>query len=344
MKKNIIIGISGLETSNVITKTFNLNVFGGRPDLSILWNYKQFFYLHGDFYFLVQRNASSLCLFSLNKYDDLIQQFCYLKKYEESDNKCPIIINPHLNGVIYANFKTDDSKTRTKVSFDNGKTFNPLVLEGQSVSSLKYDSWIELDFICSMELQNHNFQEAWIVKFDGTYHRKGLSSHHTFISLNGGKSWKMLHAQIDNFIVLNHGGLIFGSEIGTSNIKFSFNEGINWNTKNIWAKKVIGIKPLQFPDNLAIAAIHYKEDTHTYYLFIYNFSSIFSILSLIIEQICKITDFKAWHVPRYFQNCFQGQQISYLKKKSQLICMDNRTIIQQDIKTCPCFLLDFPWY
>ncbi|KII64384.1 Sortilin [Thelohanellus kitauei] len=198
-----------------------------------------------------------------------------------------------------------------------------------------------MDLVCSNDIINNNFPEKWIAIFQGTYHRKGHSSRHTFISFNGGKSWKMFYTQIEHLVVLNHGGLVFGMATKPGRIMYSYNEGKDWRTKKLGENNVTDIQTLESPGNLAITTINYKTRTNTYYLFLFNFSPVFSILTLMLGHKCQINDFKTWEVYRYFRNCFQGHQISYLKKKRSVICVDNRTSVQPDIKTCPCYLEDF---
>ncbi|KII66314.1 Sortilin-related receptor [Thelohanellus kitauei] len=235
-------------------------------------------------------------------------------------------------------------ETRTYVSFDNMKNFKPLVLEGQSSASLKYDSWIEMDLQCSIDTREHNFQDYWIVNFQGTYHRKHSSRKHTFISFNGGKSWKIIGTQIENLIILGHGGLLFGSEKGSDKIFFSYNEGNTWHSKFLKYKSVIVMKKLEYPNNLAIATINYNTRSNIYYFYLFKFSSVLSNRSLMTDTMCQRKDFQTWYVPRYFRNCFQGQQVFYMKKKSNVLCVDNRTFIRAEINQCPCFIEDFQWY
>ncbi|KII68483.1 hypothetical protein RF11_06921 [Thelohanellus kitauei] len=62
------------------------------------------------------------------------------------------------------------------------------------------------------------------------------------------------------------------------------------------------------------------------------------------DRMCQKEDFETWYVPRYFGNCFQGEEISYMKKSSFALCVDNGAFGRGTSNSCPCSLEDFHWY
>ncbi|KII72850.1 Vacuolar protein sorting/targeting protein 10 [Thelohanellus kitauei] len=299
--------------------------------LASLNRYKEYFYYHGNHYLLAGTSAS-LCLCTINRYSELVRLVCNLRKYTEYDGKCSFVVNPHLPGIIYANLNKNKRGTRTYVSFDNGKNFIPLKFKSNKCHTHKCG--VELDIKCSFYDTNYHFPEKWIVTFDGKIHSKGFASRHIFISFDGGKNWKILSSRIENLTILNGGGLLYGIERNTHKIWYSFNEGLTWYKNNVSTHDVIAIKPFDSPRNRIVAVINYNGNFKTSSLYLYNFSSI-------INLTCQRDDYETWYIQRYFRNCFQGQEISYFKKKHSSICFDNRSQVLPTIKQCHCSLEDF---
>ncbi|KII62267.1 Sortilin [Thelohanellus kitauei] len=179
---------------------------------------------------------------------------------------------------------------------------------------------VEFELICSTDMIKSNFPEKWILKFQGKFYGKRSVSHRTFVSFDGGKIWKMLDSRIHKSIILNRGGLIIGTESTHSRIFVSYHEGSEWYKDHNGADNFIYIVPLEFPDNRVVAAINYDR------------------------YIVQGDDFENWYIPRYHGNCFQGHQISYLKKKPFDMCFDNRTFILPTMNECTCSIEDFHWY
>ncbi|KII66227.1 hypothetical protein RF11_14749 [Thelohanellus kitauei] len=305
VEKDMIIGIGHNQTfKEITTKIIHLNQLYARADLSIYKKVDEYFYLHGMLYILAWKKGSNLCLFTFNEYDQFIEIVCGLSKNNLADHRCSFVINPHVAGVIYANLNKIKDQTRTYVSFDHGKNFVPLQLKRGQSNCRENNCVIEFDLLCHDDLIENNFPEKWILKFRGTYHRKSSASRHIFISTNGGKNWKMLASRIENLIILNSGGLMFGTERQIGRIMFSYDEGMNWYYGNISTNNLRAIIPLEWPTNLAITGINYDQHKET----------------------CTFLQFDFSH------------------KKPSSLCFDNRTMVQLTIKPCPCSLEDFPWY
>ncbi|KII66225.1 hypothetical protein RF11_14747 [Thelohanellus kitauei] len=343
--KGIIIGIVHNESSKEITtKIFHLNHLRARPDLRIYKKVAEFFYLHGMLYILAWKKGSELCLFTLDDKGGLNELVCSLFPYDRRHQKCSFLINPHVPDVIYANIQNHHNETITHVSFDNGKNFVPLQLKRGEPNCHDGNCGIELDFECNIDYIKYNFPKRGILKFKGTYKRKGSTSSHIFVSLNGGKYWRMLDSRIERLIISNGGEVMFGTERHTGKIMYSYDEGINWYFQNISTNNFQDITSLKFPDNLAIAAINYDPQNKICTFLQFDFSRVISNRHLMINRTCQSDDFETVHDLRYFGNCYQGKEVSYLKKKPSSLCLDNRTQVQPTIKSCPCSLEDFPWY
>ncbi|KII63539.1 Sortilin [Thelohanellus kitauei] len=205
-------------------------------------------------------------------------------------------------------------------------------------------SGVEWDFKCSDDLITNTFPEKWIVKFEGKYHGKCLINRRTFVSFDGGKRWKMLNSKVENLTIFKSSGFMLGTEKEPGRIWYSYDEGWTWYKKYVFAQNFIYITSLESPNSNVIAAINYKESKNIYTFFTFDFSSILSSLFWMIDRECTEEDFEIWYVYRNFGNCFQGSEISYLKKNAMVICTDKRSQIMATIKPCPCSLEDFHWY
>ncbi|KII63113.1 hypothetical protein RF11_01863 [Thelohanellus kitauei] len=314
IEKDMIIRILCLEKGKDITlKVINHTHFGARTGMSVFRKYSQYFYLHGSLYLLVLQNASTLCLYTLNKYDQLIEIVCSLSIHDTWGTKSSVVINPHLSGNIFVNLK-QDTISRTYISFDNGKNFVPIHMKTDNFECGENDCSIEMNLKCSLQFMKNNFPEKWIVQLQGRYYIHGSHRRHIFVSFNGGNRWKILDTRIEKLTILNRGSLMFGTEKMTGKIWYSYNEGWDFYRKKIGAHRFINIFPLESPDNLVIAGLDYNVYKKTVY------------------------------TPRFFGNCFQGKEVYYLKKKPKSVCVDNRTTVLPVINSCPCAVEDFEWY
>ncbi|KII72857.1 Vacuolar protein sorting/targeting protein 10 [Thelohanellus kitauei] len=311
-----------------------------RGVLPSLERYNEYFYYNGHHYFLAG-NSESLCLCTFSRYRQVLKLTCNLQKYTKDNGKCSFVVNPHLPYVIYANIKKNKQKTRTYVSFDNGKRFIQIKLRSKRHIILKKNYGVELDLECSDLFINKHFPEKWVAMFRGKLFRKGLVSRHIFITFDGGMHWEMLKSRMEKIIVLNRGGLLFERGKKTHLLYYSFNQGAASYKIDIYTSYITSIRPLDFSYTRVVAAINYDKFFNIYTLLLFDFSNMISICDLMIDRTCTSDDFETVYVPRYHFNCFQGEEISYLKKKRSAFCFDNRTEVQPTIKPCPCSLEDF---
>ncbi|KII61676.1 Vacuolar protein sorting/targeting protein 10 [Thelohanellus kitauei] len=280
----------------------------------------------------------------LDKYDVFVQIICDLAEYDSATGNCPVVINPHLPGVIYINLKQAGKHSITYTSHDDGKHFKRLQLEEEHPDCNDNNCGFELDLNCSSGFMANSFPTNWIVKINGIFHKIGSRSNHSFVSFNGGLSWKMLDTRIEQLTIVNNGGLMVGHERKKGKIWYSYNEGRKWLRVKIKAYNCIDIIPLSFDKYRVLAVINYKEKTRTYKLSLLKFNRALSMMYLMIGTQCDVNDFDTWYVPRYQGTCFQGEEMIYLKKKPLPICFDNRTSSLPTINACPCSLEDFHWY
>ncbi|KII63551.1 VPS10 domain-containing receptor SorCS3 [Thelohanellus kitauei] len=227
---------------------------------------------------------------------------------------------------------------------DNGKNFQPIQLKSEMSMCSGKKCRIKLDLECSTDFIKNNFPQKWIVKFKGTYQKQGSVSRHTFISFDGGKNWKILDSRIDKLVILNNGGLMFGTGRMNNLIFFSYDEGLNWYKNTMNAENFTDIIPLWSPNNHIIAVVNHNKNKNLYTLFKFSFSNVISRDFLTIDTTCNSEDFETWYVRRYFGSCFQGEEVSYMKIHPLNRCSDNRTVVRATTKPCPCSLEDFPWY
>ncbi|KII61724.1 hypothetical protein RF11_16341 [Thelohanellus kitauei] len=68
------------------------------------------------------------------------------------------------------------------------------------------------------------------------------------------------------------------------------------------------------------------------------------VLIGISDRTCQNDDYDTWYVPRYYYSCFNGKQVSYLKKKPSSLFLDNRTLVLPYIEQCQGIHEDFQRY
>ncbi|KII66653.1 VPS10 domain-containing receptor SorCS3 [Thelohanellus kitauei] len=176
------------------------------------------------------------------------------------------------------------------------------------------------------------------------YHKNGSSSRHIFISYDAGYKWMMFDSRIERLNVLNNGGLMFGTQRMSNIVRYSYDVGFNWDFKNISANNLIDIFPLESDKQIVIAAINYDLHTGIYSFFLFDFSNVISISHLMIVRPCDLDDFETYHIIRYLEYCYQGKEVTYMRKKNSAMCIDSDNLAQFTINSCPCFLEDFHWY
>ncbi|KII65863.1 hypothetical protein RF11_04962 [Thelohanellus kitauei] len=146
-----------------------------------------FYQIRNELFLLEYENVIDLNN-TLNEDDQIIPIICDLFIYDPTIDKCPFILNPHIPCVIYANCQTGVNQTSTYVSLDNGKTFQPLELEGEFSKYFNNTGRIELDFDCRKILTKNYFPDISIVRFNGTFYQNNYTTRHIFVSFNEGKS------------------------------------------------------------------------------------------------------------------------------------------------------------
>ncbi|KII73382.1 Vacuolar protein sorting/targeting protein 10 [Thelohanellus kitauei] len=272
----------------------------------------------------------------MNQNYKLIQLVCNLSVYDVKGDRCPFVINPKLYGVIYANLKISAFQDSTYVSLNDGKSFYPIKFKRDCSGSGANYYGAEFYFNWSADFIKNNFHNERIVKFQGEYHGNCSSGSRTFVSFNGGKSWKMLYSKLEKLVISTDGLLMFGTEKMPGRIWYSFDERTSYYKKRIVADGIIDIIPLESPDSRVISTINYNKRKNIYSVFAFDFSNA-------TNRTCQSDDYETWYVPRYFGNCFQGNEVSYLRKKTFAMCDNRQSVVLPTIKPCPCSREDFPW-
>ncbi|KII61044.1 Vacuolar protein sorting/targeting protein 10 [Thelohanellus kitauei] len=300
------------------------------------------FYFHDILYILLFKNEYNLCLYTLNEHDHMVEIICNLSLKYQYDRKSPIMINPHIPGVIYANLQINDNNTITVISFDEGKHFLPIELEGNYSGCFDTSCCVEFYLELMIESKEDHFPEKWMAIFQGVYHCNGSSRYHNFMTFNGGKTWRILDRIIQKFFVLNHGGLVFAIEQSSNIIWYSYDEGNNWYDDIRGDFK--DVFPLESHNNLGISALNVNRAYNIHSFNKYVFSSVISILCLMTDRTCHNDDYEPWYIPRFYENCFRGEEAFYWKIKRSAMCFDNRTVLIPTFEPCQCIRDGFQWY
>ncbi|KII71768.1 hypothetical protein RF11_00586 [Thelohanellus kitauei] len=258
--------------SEISIKIINVHQGEIRVVIGTSGRFNEYFYSGKNHYITALKNENTLCLCQLNEDDQLIPIICDLSKDDYLGYKCTVIVHPRISGVIYVNLISCDNQTKTHISFDNGKSFQPLELEQSTFKCPITHCWIVLDLICNHDLNQLHFKEMSIVLFKGTYHRYGSTTRNFFVSFNDGKSWKILDSRIDDIVIFNEGRLMFGQERKNAIIWYSYDMGDTWFNGNNGADCFIGGFEIEYTNYNLIGALNYKKQTDNYTYVLYNFS------------------------------------------------------------------------
>ncbi|KII63550.1 VPS10 domain-containing receptor SorCS3 [Thelohanellus kitauei] len=307
-------------------------------------NFRKYFFIHGNLYTYGWKNESTLCLWMMNKYDRLISLNCDLSVQDTRDDKCPFIINPHIPCFIYANFKVDNDRTLTFTSRDCGKHFFALEFKPKGLQCTLNNCKLKFDLSCADDFITKNFPEKYIIQFGGTLHNRAVEKHQTCLSFDGGENYMILNYEIKNAVILNRRSIIFVTKNMSGKVWFSYNEGQNWYGKSSLLHNLIELIPIELPNHPIMAAVNFNSHENYYIVSQFNFSNLIGVFKLMTERTCQDEDFEIFYAYSRFGKCFQGQEISYLKKKRPAMCFDNRTEVVSIIKQCPCSITDFHWY
>ncbi|KII64387.1 hypothetical protein RF11_08353 [Thelohanellus kitauei] len=291
-------------TDNLMT-VIDARDSGYKFDSTLIKKYKEGFFSHGNLYFLAWNRELQLCLCTTNHEDKLIPLVCDIHLYNEHTGKCSFIVHPHLYGVIFANLNINHTKVRSFVSFDNGKYFKPLEFIKKSPNGDNLTTSVEFDLTCTSDYIRNHFPRKEIVQFYATYHVGSISGRHIFVSYNGGKNWMKQDSRIAKLMILD----------GSLRLAVEKNIGYIW----------------------------YSYERNNSHFIRIGFKYIIDIIQLKSTNHLASDDYETWYVPRFYGECFQGNIVSYLKKKPFAKCHDRRTSVLPTIESCPCSILDLHW-
>ncbi|KII60417.1 Vacuolar protein sorting/targeting protein PEP1 [Thelohanellus kitauei] len=275
----------------------------------------QFNYLHEQYYIIILTNQEKKCLLSNYDGGDFVIITCDLDT-SSSQSDCPVAVNPHIHGVIYANIKKTSQQAITYISTDDGITFEPIKLinfKGQDVGGLK------LTIPCSI-INSMNFPMPWISVFDGVYN---LSRDHQIISIDGGLNWRLTPLYNFRPTVLNDGGIIFGVDPHTEAFVFSYDSDSWYNVKIHPDDDIMIVVPNGHPSTKFVNVI--SKNTVPGMLKLTNLDFL-----TVLNRTCQDDDFESWSMPRPHSYCCDRQNISYLRIKNNSFCAADRAkIIEQ---------------
>ncbi|KII62486.1 VPS10 domain-containing receptor SorCS3 [Thelohanellus kitauei] len=226
----------------------------------------------------------------------------------------------------------NDTQSKTSISFDNGKHFQVIKVEPNSSIYYENACVAEFELDCQQDLTTKYFHKPWVVKFHGIYHCRYSHRRHLFVSFNGGLTWKIFQQFSEDFIFLNHGSLILARQYMSESLWYSYDEGNHWYNDSY--ADVFKIKKIASINTLVASVVLYNKIDYIYTILNYDFSSIISICYITIDRTCQRDDYEIWYVPRYNDNCFDGEEVSYFKIKPSSMCLDKRTVIIPNISTC----------
>eukprot|EP00828_Plagiopyla_frontata_P032533 TRINITY_DN4239_c0_g1_i2.p1 TRINITY_DN4239_c0_g1~~TRINITY_DN4239_c0_g1_i2.p1 ORF type:complete len:572 (+),score=98.89 TRINITY_DN4239_c0_g1_i2:58-1773(+) len=256
----------------------------------------------------------------------------------------------------------NDFKT-TVITFDKGGMWSPLSppnidSTGQNIYCAKKD------IACSLHLHSVGSErfgpfyssENAIGIMIGTgnvgYHLANKPSEvNTYMSRDGGVTWSEIRKGSHIYEIGNHGGILVMAkdQKATTDILYSWDEGLSWNSKQI-SKIPVEIENIIIePTNTATNFIAYGQQE--------NGTSIKGVIlgidfTFMHQRVCQgednpgeeNSDYEYW-VPTggdKSQRCLMGKRVAYVRRKQNSQCL-NQYDFQSAVKTENCECTEMDW-
>ncbi|KAF0991623.1 hypothetical protein HZS_7619 [Henneguya salminicola] len=313
------------------TKTILTSFF---PKLLVIKDIYNVNILHKNVYVTLLNSHDLNCLYT-SEYKNLkfVKKICSLSKSSATGN-CPAYVHPNLEGVLYANLIDDDSKVSSSFSANNGRSWIKMDFKSStSECEMKKCKFI-LNLPCDPKYGSIKGNGRINIKSGHLYYDDEILST-TFISFDGGKTWKYTPSIDFQPLILNRGGNVIFFKKQSKNIYFSFDEGNSWKYFQL------------FPENQLIlysSSGGINKDEFSNVVTSNGANIFFNIIkfSNIFNRPCQTSDYINWIPERVHGTCFQGKETVYVMKKTNSLCVDSFSSEREAAHSpCHCTIDDF---
>ncbi|KAI8915699.1 hypothetical protein EDD86DRAFT_196660 [Gorgonomyces haynaldii] len=272
-----------------------------------------------------------------------------------SNQKVDLEQMPGIQGVLLANrvmnaqvLGSGVSKAiESLISYDDASTWQSLVPPVQDSKGIPYHCQGKTE--CKLHLhsfadnannkQNNGTAGLLIAVGSVGEHLQDYDLSSTFLTRDGGKSWKEVAKKPQKFAILNYGGLLVMMDDyePTNEIQYSWDLGRTWATFKFSGAplRVQSIQAVEQWTSCVIIGRSVNSGTAPTTLVYVDFSKLFS-------RTCTDSDFELWK-PTHFSDsgCFFGHQQQYRTRKADAVCrIDNFKRVEQGA-ACECTLNDY---
>jgi len=238
---------------------------------------------------------------------------------------------------------SEKKKLTTKISFDDGRTFDSLKADGEDLHIHSLTSYVELHELAALGRMFSSPAPGLVMGVGNTGdHLEKYSEGNLYVSDDAGLTWRQALKGPHRFEFGDHGGVIVAVKDdgdATDEVHYSINHGKEWEK----LKLKHDIKPLFItttPDSTSLKFILVgmtKEPK--YYVYQLDFDELH-------ERKCEKSDFEDW-VARLDEkgdpDCLMGHKQIYRRRKSDAECFikNEFTIDHPKAEKCKCTAEDF---
>ncbi|EED15939.1 vacuolar protein sorting protein, putative [Talaromyces stipitatus ATCC 10500] len=251
-----------------------------------------------------------------------------------------VLVNVVDNWEEIENDPKADRKVISKISFDDGRTFQSLKVK---------DKDLHLHSVTAFENIGRVFSSpapgiVMGVGNTGTHLKSYTKDGDLYVSDDAGVTWRLALEKPHKYEIGNKGAIIMAikdNDKPTKKIQYSINHGKDWETAEL-DREIIPYFLTTTPDStsLKFMLVGYVEDPADWYIYAIDFEGLH-------ERECKDSDFENWPA-RLDENgepdCLMGHKQFYRRRKSDANCFITETMFKTpkpEFKSCKCTAEDF---
>ncbi|EEA22297.1 vacuolar protein sorting/targeting protein PEP1 [Talaromyces marneffei ATCC 18224] len=233
-----------------------------------------------------------------------------------------------------------DKKVISKISFDDGRTFQPLKANDKDLHVHSVTDFQNIGRVFSSPAPGIVLG----VGNTGSHLKSYTKDGNLYVSDDAGVTWRLALEKPHKYEIGNKGAVIVAIKDDgdpTGKIQFSINHGKDWDTAEL-DHKIIPFYLTTTPDStsLKFLLVGFSEESRKWSIFAIDFEGLH-------ERECKESDFEEWPArldEKGEPDCLMGHKQYYRRRKSDADCFITETMFKTptpEFKACKCTAEDF---
>ncbi|EKD16258.1 uncharacterized protein L3040_009508 [Drepanopeziza brunnea f. sp. 'multigermtubi'] len=238
-----------------------------------------------------------------------------------------------------------EKKIKTKISFDDGRTWEDLSLTSDDKRADTHD--LHLHSVTDISNSGRVFSSPspGLVMGIGNRgeHLKDYEDGNLYVSDDAGWTWREALTGPHKYEFGDQGSILVAMKEGPgTEVRYSIDHGKNWDTVEL-PETVRPVQLTTIPDSTSLKFLLEAADkddlSPSGYLFVLDFAGMH-------ESQCKDDDMEKWYAridDDGKPSCLMGQKQSYLRRKAGADCFLNKVFEDPEVisEKCPCTDIDF---